>query len=53
MAASEPSLFEWLTEKLGAEEAGAVFAQFGSGFADSDYTICRYNERMSTPEQDE
>ncbi len=53
MEPSSPSFFEWVGEKLGAEEAGAVFAQFGAGFSGSDYTIWRYNENLSTPGQDE
>ena len=53
MAPSEPSFFEWVGEQLGAEEAGAVFAQFGSGFAGSDYTIWRHNENLSSPSDDE
>ena len=50
---SKPSFFEFVTEQLGAEEAGAVFSQFGSGFSSSDYTIWRHDESLSTPVQDE
>ena len=50
---SKPSFFEFFTEQLGAEEAGAVFNQFGSGFTSSDYTIWRHDESLSTPSDDE
>jgi len=50
---TKPSFFEFLTEQLGAEEAGAVFSQFGSGFTSSDYTIWRRDDSLSTPSQDE
>jgi len=53
MESPEPSFFEFLTEKLGAEEAGMVFANFGSGFTSSDYTIWRRDDSLSTPSQDE
>ncbi len=50
---SKPSFFEFVTEQLGAEEAGAVFGQFGSGFTGSDYTIWKYDASLSTPSDDE
>ena len=49
MAPQEQSFFELLSEKMGAEEAGAVFAEFGAGFSDSDYTVWELDEDLSTP----
>ena len=49
----KPSFFEFLTEQLGAEEAGAMFSQFGSGFTSSDYTIWKHDASLSTPSDDE
>jgi hypothetical protein len=53
MAPPEQNFFEFATEKLGAEEAGAMFDDFGSGFASSDYTIWEHDEDLSTPSDDE
>ncbi len=53
MAPTEPSFFEFVTEKLGAEEAAAVFSQFGSGFASADITIWKYDASLSTLGDDE
>ena len=53
MQPSEPSFFEFVTEQLGAEEAGATFAQFGAGFTGSDYTVWKYDENLSSPSDDE
>jgi hypothetical protein len=53
MAPTEPSFFEFVTEKLGAEEAAAVFSNFGSGFTSADITIWKYDASLSTPSDDE
>jgi hypothetical protein len=53
MAPPEPNFFEFLTEKLGAEEAAAVLSQFGSGFMSSDVTIWKYDASLSTLSDDE
>ena len=53
MAPPEQSFFEFVTEKLGAEEAGAVFAQFGAGFTSSDYTVWEYDKSLSSASDDE
>jgi len=53
MAPTEPSFFEYVTEKLGAEEAAAVFSQFGSGFTSADVTIWKYDASLSTPNDDD
>ena len=53
MAPTEPSFFKFVTEQLGADEAAAVFAQFGGGFTSSDYKIWRYDESLSSPSDDE
>jgi len=53
MEPPEQSFFEFLTETLGEEEAGALFAQFGSGFSSSDYTVWELDESLSTPSSDE
>ena len=53
MAPEDPTFFEFVTEELGAEEAGAVFGAFGNGFDDSDYTIWYWDKTISTPEDEE
>jgi len=53
MAPPEQSFFEFASEKLGAEEAGAMFSDFGNGFTDSDYTIWVRDESLSSPSADE
>lgn len=53
MEPPEQSYFEFVTEKLGEEEAGALFAQFGSGFSSSDYTVWAHDTDLSTPSSDE
>jgi len=53
MEPPEQSFFEFVTEKLGEEEAGALFAQFGSGFSSSDYTVWQLDPSLSTPSSDE
>ncbi len=53
MEPPEQSFYEFMTEKLGAEEAGKMFSDFGSGFSDSDYTVWKYHPGMSaTPDED-
>jgi len=53
MAPPEQSFFEFASEKLGAEEAGAMFGDFANGFTDSNYTIWVYDESLSSPSADE
>jgi hypothetical protein len=53
MAPAEQGFFEFIAEKIGEEEAGALFAAFGSGFTDSDYTIWVLDEDLSTSESDD
>lgn len=53
MEPPEQSFFEFVTEQIGEEEAGALFAKFGSGFASSDYTVWQHDESLSTPSSDE
>lgn len=53
MEPPEQSFFEFISEKIGEEEAGALFTQFGSGFASSDYTVWRLDTNLSTPSGDE
>lgn len=53
MEPPEESFFDFMTEKLGAEEAAAMFADFGSGYSDSDYTVWKFHPGMSaTPDED-
>lgn len=53
MAPPEPSFYEFISEQMGSdEEASALFAEFGSGFASQDYTIWVYDEDLSTPSGD-
>jgi hypothetical protein len=49
MAPPEQSFFEFLTETIGAEEAGKVFSDFGSGFTGSDYTVWVHQPELSIP----
>jgi hypothetical protein len=52
MAPTDPSFYDFLAEKLGSETAAdAVFADFNSGFASSDYTIWTEREDL-TPDDD-
>jgi len=53
MEPPEQSFFEFVTEQVGEEEAGALFAQFGSGFASSDYTVWQLDTDLSSPSSDE
>jgi len=53
MAPPEADVSGFLAEKLGAEKAGALFDEFGSGFASSDYTVWVLNEALSSPGDDE
>lgn len=53
MAPPEQSFFEYAAEKLGEEAAGKMFNAFGSGFEDSDYTVWKLDESISTPVDDE
>ncbi len=54
MAPDKPNFFEFIAEKMGSvEEAGAMFAEFGSGFASSDYTVWMHDEDLSTPAGDD
>jgi hypothetical protein len=53
MAPPEQSFFEFIAEKIGAEEAGAIFADFSSGFTGSDYTVWKLDEALSTAEGDD
>ena len=53
MAPKEPDFFEFVSEKMGAEEAAAVFQAFGSGFKNNDHTIWVYDEALSTSNDDE
>jgi len=53
LAPEDPSFFEFASEKMGsAEDAMAMFDQFGSGFANSDFTVWVYDEELSTPSDD-
>jgi len=53
MEPPEQSFFEFVTETLGEEEAGALFGQFSSGFSSSDYTVWESAPDLSTPSSDE
>ena len=54
MAPDEPSLFEFLAEKMGSPEAASeMFEKFGAGFASSDYTVWVYDADISTPKKKE
>lgn len=49
MAPPESSFYEMVTEAVGEEKGDALFADFSSGFASSDYSVWRYAENLSTP----
>lgn len=53
MAPPEQSFFEFAAEKLGEEEAGKLFHDFSNGFTDSDYSIWKLDESISTPADEE
>ncbi|MFZ9052780.1 MAG: hypothetical protein ACO22K_07160 [Woeseiaceae bacterium] len=54
MAPPEQSFFEFIAEHMGSEEeASALFDQFGSGFAGSDYTVWVHRKDLSTPASEE
>lgn len=54
MAPPEQKFYEFAAEELGSEEkADAMFEQFSSGFASSDYTVWKYREDLSLPSNDE
>ena len=49
MAPPEQSFYDFAVEKLGEVEADEMFADFNGGFDDSEYTIWRLDESLSTP----
>jgi hypothetical protein len=53
MEPPEQSFYAFISEQIGEEEADALFAEFGSGFASSDYTVWRHDENLSSPSSDE
>jgi len=53
MEPPEQTFFEYASEKLGAEEAAAMFSDFGNGFSDSDYTVWVYDEALSDASDDD
>lgn len=53
MEPPEQSFFEFAAEQMGEAEAAAMFDAFGSGFEDSEYTIWRLDETLSTPPDDD
>lgn len=48
MEEPEQSFFDFLTEKVGEEDAIAIMTEFNSGIASSDYTIWHLNAAMSS-----
>lgn len=54
MAPPEKSFYEFAVEELGSEKkADAMFQQFSSGFASSDYTVWMYRDDLSMQGDDE
>ena len=53
MAPPETPFFAFVSEKVGAEEAAAIFEAFNSGFKNIDHTIWVYDADLSTPSDDE
>lgn len=53
MAPPEQSFFDFLSDQMGsAEEAGALFTEFGSGFSSSEYTVWMYDPDLSDVSDD-
>ena len=53
MAPPEQSFFEFMTETVGAEEAGKILSDFSSGFSSSDYTVWEHIPDLSMPYPEE
>lgn len=53
MEPPEQNIFEFVTEKIGAEETAELFADFGSGFTGSDYTVWKFHPGMSASTDDD
>lgn len=53
MEPPEQSFGKFLSEKIGEEEAAAVFSDFSSGFKSSQYSVYRYREDLSSPSSDD
>lgn len=53
MQPPEQSFFEFANEKIGEEDAAAMFSDFGSGFSSSEYTIWVRNDELSAEVEDE
>ena len=53
MAPPEQSFFEFMSETVGAEEAGKILSDFGSGFSSSDYTVWEHMPDLSMPYPEE
>lgn len=54
MAPPEQSFYEFASQQLGSEKkADAMFEQFSSGLASSDYTIWKRRKDLSSPSSDE
>ncbi|MDH3531780.1 MAG: hypothetical protein OEO82_02565 [Gammaproteobacteria bacterium] len=54
MAPPEQNFFEFIAAQMDSEEAaGALFAQFGGGFADSDYTVWLHRPDLSAQSEDD
>ena len=53
MAPPEQGLVEHIAANsdMSAEEVGALFTTFGSGFSSSDYTVWRYRPELSMPQE--
>ena len=47
MAPPETTFYEFMTSKMSAEEADAIFDAFGSGFASSEFTVWKHRPEMS------
>lgn len=53
MEPPEESFYDFVVGELGAEEAGAMFADFGSGYTDSDYTVWKLDPDLSDDPDDD
>lgn len=54
MAPPEQNFYAFASEELGSEKkADAMFKNFSSGFASSDYTVWKYRKELSSQSDEE
>ena len=53
MAPPEQSFTEFLSEKVGEEEARKILSDFSANFTKSDYSVWQHQEALSQPYPEE